>query len=117
MGPIIEYLVSCLRLDENVLRDSTLMRLELPHFEAYIHTSAIMWVAAYHELRAMTNSTVVDLNPMEVNAIYDEMWMMGTLLQGPGKAALRKPLNRADRGSYEGILRGVLGLFGQGIHC
>ena len=32
IGPIIEYLVSTLRLDSNILRDSTLQRWEVPHF-------------------------------------------------------------------------------------
>ena len=53
-GALNEYLVGCLILDANILRDSTLQRMELMHFGAYVHVLAISWVVAFDELRALT---------------------------------------------------------------
>jgi hypothetical protein len=71
-----------LDLEANVLRDSALQRLELFHFQAYIHTCAIMWECAFKELRALTNSSDVDLNPLELHDVYDCLWAVGVKLQG-----------------------------------
>ena len=87
INPIIDYTVTTLRLGANVLRDSVLTRLENLHFEAYVHTNAIMWKVAFEELRGLTNKkdlqvVGVGLNPLELNDLYDHLWNLGTLLQG-----------------------------------
>ena len=64
LDPLNEYLVTCLLLDNNILRDSALQRMELMHFRAYVHVLAIGCMCAFNELRALTNATVVDSNPM-----------------------------------------------------
>ena len=69
------------KLGPNTLRDSVFQRLELIHFDAYIHVCATMWVVAFEELRALTNSTKVALNPLELHRIYDKLWELGTKLQ------------------------------------
>ncbi len=68
-------------LDPNVLRDSILVRMEMLHFEAYIHVNAIMWHLVYRELRALTNDSKMGLNPMQLNDIYDHLWNVGVLLK------------------------------------
>jgi hypothetical protein len=55
INPIIDYTVSTMRLGANILRDSVLTRLENLHYEAYVHTNAIMWKVAFAELRGLTN--------------------------------------------------------------
>ena len=62
---------------------STLQRIELMHFTAFVHVSAIMWHCAFAELRALTNGDCVELNPMELNELYDSLGDMATTLQGP----------------------------------
>ena len=79
---LLEYLVPAVQLGENVLRDSVAQRLELLEFQAYIHAAAMMWVVCFHQLRALTNSTVVELHPSELNAVYEKLWGVGTTLQG-----------------------------------
>jgi hypothetical protein len=80
---LTKYLVDSLVLDPNILRDSTLQRLELFHFQAAVHASAIMWECGFAEMRALTNLKTMDMNPMEGHFMYDRMWEMATLLQGP----------------------------------
>ena len=78
--------MSLCALDENVLRDAVLVRLENIRFEAYVHVNALMWIVAFAELRALTNRKAVSesgfgLNPMEVNDLYEYLWNMGVTLQ------------------------------------
>jgi hypothetical protein len=80
--PLLHYNVDCLDLEANVLRDSVLQRLELFHFQAHTHTCAIMWECAFKELRALTNSSDVDLNPLELHDVHDCLWTVGVKLQG-----------------------------------
>jgi hypothetical protein len=87
INPIIDYTIITLKLGANILRDSVLTRLENVHYEAYIHTNAIIWKVAFEELRGLTNkkdlqAVGVGLNPMELNDLYDHLWNMDTLLQG-----------------------------------
>jgi hypothetical protein len=35
----------------------------------------------YRELRALTNDGIMNLNPMELNEIYEQLWNVGTLLR------------------------------------
>ena len=51
--PIITFTVSLCAMDENVLRDAVLVRLENIRFEAYVHVNALMWKVAFAELRAV----------------------------------------------------------------
>ena len=81
LNPILKYTDSTRRLDANVLRDSVCQRVELLHFQAYIHGGAVMWGVCWEELRALTNSKSVELDPLQLNVIYDELWKVGTLLQ------------------------------------
>jgi hypothetical protein len=43
VDPILKYTGSTRRLEANVLRDSVFQRVELLHFQAYIHCGAFMW--------------------------------------------------------------------------
>jgi hypothetical protein len=54
--------------------------MEMLPFECYVHVNAIMWRAVYRELRALTNDGAMDLNPMELNDVYEEVWNVGVLL-------------------------------------
>ena len=102
---IMLYLIDMLILDANVLRDSILVplnpsyrnrkhfltltlhhtkpkvRMEMTPFECYVHVNAIMWRVVYRELRALTNDATMNLNPMELNNVYEDLWNVGTLLQ------------------------------------
>ena len=71
------------QLDANTLRDSVSQLLENHCMQAYIHACAALWEFAFAEFRALTNSTTVELNPVELNAVYDKLHELGTLLQGP----------------------------------
>jgi hypothetical protein len=84
--PINLYCIETLILDANILRDSTLTRIEQIRFQAYIHTNAIMWKICFQELRALTNTKQMNelgmgVNPMELSDIYDHVWNLGLLLQ------------------------------------
>ena len=79
---ILQYTVETLLLAPNVLRDSILVRMELMQFECYVHVNAIVWRLIYRELRAVTNENTLDLNPLELNDLYDYLWDVGELLQG-----------------------------------
>ena len=71
------------KLDANILRDSVSQLLENHCMQAYIHACAALWEFVFAELRALTNSTTVELSPVELNAVYDKLHELGTLLQGP----------------------------------
>jgi hypothetical protein len=43
------------------------------HYEAYVHSCAIMWKTVFQELRGLTNTTAIN-NPMELNDLYDHLW-------------------------------------------
>ena len=98
---VLEYLVGTLKLDANVLRDSTLQRLELRHMEAYLHVSAIMWETIFVELRALTNGKIIGLTPVELNVLYEQLWVVGTMLRGPNPLTIlsqdHRPWERPDR--------------------
>jgi hypothetical protein len=76
---IITFTVKLCAMDENVLRDAVLVQLENTRFEAYVHVNALMRKIAFAELRALTNRKAVqesglDMNPMELNELYDCLW-------------------------------------------
>ena len=70
------------RLDANILRDSVFIRLQLLHFQVFFHVGAVEVEVAFEELRALTNSTGVAMDPTEINEIYEYLWKHGTLLIG-----------------------------------
>ena len=67
LRPLLDYEVKSLLDDPNILRDSVLMQLECLYFEAYVHVGAIMWRVVFRELRALTNSKGLELNPFDLN--------------------------------------------------
>ena len=67
LQPLLDYEVKTLLDDPNILRDSVLMQLECLYFEAYVHVGAIMWRVIFRELRALTNSKGLELNPLALN--------------------------------------------------
>ncbi len=46
-----------------------------------VHVNAIMWQMVYRELRALTNDGGMNLNPLELNEVCEQMWNVGTLLR------------------------------------
>jgi hypothetical protein len=40
-----------------------------------------MWRVAWKELRGLTNSKGLEINSLELNALYEDLWAMGELLQ------------------------------------
>ncbi len=44
-----------------------LIQMECLYFEAYVHVGAIMWRVVFRELRGLTNSKGLELNPMALN--------------------------------------------------
>ncbi len=86
LQPINLYCIEALILDANILRDSILTRIENIRFQAYVHTCAIMWKVCFQELRALTNTKQLshdglNVNPMELNDIYEHVWNLGVLLK------------------------------------
>ena len=84
--PINLYTIETLVLDDNILRDSVLTRIEQIRFQAYVHVCAIMWKVCFQELRALTNTKQLNrhglnINPMELNDIYDYLWNVSLFLK------------------------------------
>jgi hypothetical protein len=57
------------------------MQAECTHFEAYVHVNAVMWRVVFKELRGLTNSKGLEINPLELNSLYEDLYSVGTLLQ------------------------------------
>jgi hypothetical protein len=58
----------------------------LCRFQAYVHTCDIMLKVCFKELRALTNTkqlsiSGLNVNPMELNDIYEHVWNLGVLIQ------------------------------------
>jgi hypothetical protein len=64
-----------------VLRDSILIQLETLHFEAYCHVCALLWRVIFKELRGLTNSTGLEIDPLTLNRIYESLYDVGCLMQ------------------------------------
>ena len=78
---ILLYNHGTLGLEPNLLRDSVYIRLrELP-FVADIHVLAITYHTIYDELRAMTNSNDMSLDPFELAVYYEHLWQVGVMLK------------------------------------
>jgi hypothetical protein len=73
--------VKALLDDPNVLRDSILIQLETIHFEAYCHVRALLWRVIFKELRGQTNSTGLEIDPLTLNRVYEDLYDVGLLLQ------------------------------------
>jgi hypothetical protein len=79
--PLIAYTVRTLLDTQNILRDTVLMQAECTHFEAYVHINAIMWRVVFKELRGLTNSKGIEINPIELNSLYEDLYDLGIMLQ------------------------------------
>jgi hypothetical protein len=55
--------------------------MELMHFECYIHVNAIMWRLVYRELLVVTNDRKLNINPLQLNDLYDNLWDVVEQLQ------------------------------------
>ncbi len=67
LEPLLDYEIKSLLDDPNILRDSVLIQMKCLYFEAYVHVGAIMWRVVFRELRGLTNSKGLELNPMALN--------------------------------------------------
>jgi hypothetical protein len=67
--------------DPNVLRDTILIQLETIHFEAYCHVCALLWRVIFKELRGLTNSTGLEIDPITLNRMYEDLYDVGCLMQ------------------------------------
>ncbi len=105
--PIITFTVALCAMDENVLRDAVLVRLENIRFEAYVHINALMWKVAFAELRALTNRKSVQdsglsMNLMELNELYDYLWNMDVFMQSETGIEIFQPKYRPWPKLHEG---------------
>ncbi len=91
LGPLLDYEIKSLLGEANVLRDSILIQLEALHFEAYVHVSAVMWRVIFKELRGLTNSKGLELNPIELNMLYEKLYDVGTLSQTEDALKILEP--------------------------
>ncbi len=67
--------------DPNVLRDSIRIQLETIHFEAYCHVCALLWRVIFKELRGLTNSKGLEIDPLTLNEIYEDLYDVGLVMQ------------------------------------
>ncbi len=74
LDPLLDYEVKSLLDDPNIIRDSVLLVIQMMclYFEAYVHVGAIMWRVVFREVRGLTNSKGLELNPMALNR-YDHL--------------------------------------------
>ena len=94
LTPLLDYEVKSLLDDANVLRDSILIQLETLHFEAYCHVCALMWRVVFWELRGLTNSTGLEIDPLTLNEIYEHLYDLGKLLQTDQALTIIEPMFR-----------------------
>jgi hypothetical protein len=102
LQPLLDYEVKALLDEANVLRDSILIQLETLHFEAYIHVCAVMWRVIFMELRGLTNSKGLELNPMALNIVYEHLYDVGALLQTDAALSIFEPGFRPWPHIYQG---------------
>ena len=81
LQPLLDYEIKALLDDPNVLRDSILIQMETLYFEAYCHVCALMWRVIFKELRGLTNSKGLEIDPLTLNGIYEQLYDVGNLLQ------------------------------------
>ncbi len=92
--PLLDYEVKSLLDDANVLRDSILIQLETVHFEAYCHMCALVWRVIFMELRGLTNSKGLEIDPMTLNALYENLYDVGLVMQTEKALVLLEPYVR-----------------------
>jgi hypothetical protein len=78
---LLDYEMKSLLDDPNVLRDSILIQLETLHFEAYCHVCALLWRVIFKELLVLTNSKGLEIDPITLNRIYEDLYDVGCLMQ------------------------------------
>ena len=91
LQPLLDYEVKSLLDDANVLRDSILIQLETLHFEAYCHVCALLWRVIFKELRGLTNSKGLEIDPLTLNSIYEDLYDVGQLMQTDKALVLFEP--------------------------
>jgi hypothetical protein len=89
--PLLDYEVKSLIDDANVLRDSILIQLETVHFEAYCHVCALVWRVIFMELRGLTNSKGLEIDPLTLNGLYEDLYDVGVLMQTDKALVLLEP--------------------------
>ena len=94
LQPLLDYEVKSLLDDPNVLRDSILIQLETLHFEAYCHVCALLWRVIFKELRGLTNSKGLEIDPLTLNEIYENLYDVGLLMQTDKALILLQPYFR-----------------------
>ena len=81
--------------------------MEIVHYECYVHVNAIMWRVLYRELRAITNDSSLQLNPLESNDVYEEVWNVGVLLRSEEALSILdldyRPWPKIKEGTEESI--------------
>ncbi len=92
--PLLDYEVKSLLDDTNVLRDSILIQLETLHFEAYVDVCALMWRVIFKELRGLTNSKGLEIGPLALNVIYEQLYDVGNVLQSEKCMVVFDPMFR-----------------------
>jgi hypothetical protein len=86
----------------NVPRDSNLIQLETLHFEAYCHVCAVMWRVIFMELRGLTSSKGLELNPLALNTVYEHLYDVGALLRTEAALSIFEPGFRPWPHIYQG---------------
>ena len=81
--------------------------MEIVHYECYVHVNAIMWRVLYRELRAITNDSSLQLNPLQINDVYEEVWNVGVLLRSEEALSILdldyRPWPKIKEGTEESI--------------
>ena len=91
LTPLLDYEVKSLLDDPNVLRDSILIQLETLHFEVYCHVCALLWRVIFMELRGLTNSKGLEIDPLTLNGLYEDLYDVGLMIQTPKSLDLLEP--------------------------
>ena len=91
LDALTENLVGTIVQDANILKDSTLQRMEMRQCGACVHVLALTWVVCFEELRALTNATLVDLNPNELHCTFDQLHAFALVLMGDDPLSVLAP--------------------------
>ncbi len=117
LQPLLDYEMKSLLDDANVLRDSILIQLETLHFEVYCHVCALLWRVLFKELRGLTNSKGLEIDPLTLNSIYEDLYDVGLLMQTDKALVLLEPQfrpwahiyqnNKRSRNFYKDVERNL----------
>jgi hypothetical protein len=72
-------MVAIFILMPEILMGSNHCKLQV-QFEVYHYVNALLWQEVFRELLALTNDKKMDLNPLELNNICEDLWAMGDVL-------------------------------------